>query len=461
MSSGQPSLSPAPAQRNAWKRWFFVGCLIAMFLGGAWWSTMHKSGLGATPNVSPRDAEVSQISFSDPDTLNVPQSTVRSMRLATRNARVAVQPSTLKLTGWLWVDPNELVHVNTRFPGEVIKIGMMSDGSRTLRAGDTIQAGQLLAIIWSKEIGEKKSDLVDALSQLSLHEAIYKTLKEPGIAASVPRTKIDEMQRSYESDLIEVERLRRTLRSWRLGEHELAEIEEEAERFHKLVMQPPGKQSEPLPSSKIDESWAEIDIKSPLDGFILEKNLTVGEIVETDKELFQVANLNRLMVMANIYEEDIPKLTSLPESERQWRVRLTTNPKAKTVTGQIETIGKVVDLRQHTAVVQGWIDNTHGELRIGQFVEALISLPAQPGLVEVPLEGLIDDGPRKFVILALDDSLTKLERREVAVVSRSKNSVLVRGDGPFAIRDGDRILIRGVLELSSTLDRLKPPVDTP
>ncbi len=399
-----------------------------------------------------------EVSLTAPETLSIPEATVRSMQLSARLARTASQPSTLKLSGRLMLDPNELVHVNSRFPGEVIRVGMLPDRKRQLRAGDPVKAGQLLAIIWSKEIGEKKSDLVDALSQLALHEAIFKTLKDPGISDAVPRRSIEEGRRNYESDLIEVERLRRTLQSWRLSEEELAEIEREAQRFHKWVMRPVDKDNLEKPPSRIDESWAEIDIRSPLDGVILEKNLTVGDIIRTDQDhdLFKVADLSRLVVAANVYEEDIPTLTALPDDQRTWQVRLTTNPQAPVMSGQIESIGKVIDPNQHTAIVQGWIDNSQGELRVGQFVEALVSLPAQPGLTEIPLAGLIDDGPRKLVIVALDDSLTRLQRREVSVVNRSKNAVLVRGDGPLAIQEGDRILVRGVLELSNVLDRLQP-----
>lgn len=440
-----------------------IAVLAALILGGAWWSSALKSGFGAVSSIPAQEAEAPQISFAAPDTLNVPEATVRTMRLLVRPAHAASHPSMLKLSGRLMLDPNELVHVNTRFPGEVIKVGMMPGRNRQLRAGDPVKAGQLLAIIWSKEIGEKKSDLVDALSQLALHEAIFKTLKDPGISDAVPRRSVEEARRNYESDLIEVERLRRTLRSWRLGEKELAEIEQEAERFHKRVARPTGKEEPLQPPNKTDESWAEIDIMSPLDGIILEKNLTVGDIVRPDQDhdLFKVADLSRLVVAANVYEEDIPTLTNLPDDQRTWQVRLTTNPNAAVVSGQIESIGKVIDPNQHTAIVQGWIDNAHGELRVGQFVEALISLPAQTGLTEIPLEGLIDDGPRKFVIVALDDSLTRLERREVVVERRSKNTALVRDEGPLAIREGDRVLVRGVLELSSTLDRLKPPAKTP
>ncbi len=38
-----------------------------------------------------------------------------------------------------------------------MELGKVADGSRTLRFGDTVKEGQLLAVVWSRELGEKKS----------------------------------------------------------------------------------------------------------------------------------------------------------------------------------------------------------------------------------------------------------------------------------------------------------------
>lgn len=426
-----------------------VGCAAL----GVWWA-LRQSGLGAATATPSAPAETVDAVYSSPETLVIPQGVVKSMRLSAAIAEESHQPQMLRLTGRLMYDPNQLVHVNARFGGEVIRIGETKEG-RPLRVGDHVEKGQLLAIVWSKEIGEKKSDLVDALSQLALHEVIYKSLKALEKTGAVPKRSIDEMERLYESDLIQVERYRRTLRSWKVDESELAEVEQEAQKFHERVLQP-DQDHQLQPPSKIDQSWAEIDIKSPLSGVILEKNLTIGDIVDTNDDLFKVADLSKLVVMANIFEDDIPTLISIPPDQRTWQIRLMSTPKSPTVTGKIELIGNVIDTNQHTAVVQGWIENHHEELRVGQFVEAIVSLPPRPDEIEIPLSGLIDDGPKKFVMIALDDKMTRIQRREVFVERRSPDAAFVRGDGPKALHAGERVLVKGVLELSGVLDKLRP-----
>ena len=113
-----------------------------------------------------------------------------------------------------------------------VAAGAQSPPDPALRVGDHVTKGQLLAIVWSKDIGEKKSDLVDALSQLARDEMQLKRLQslDPGVVAVKD---VREAQRQRESDLINVETAERTLRSWRLTQEEIDVARTEAEKIHK------------------------------------------------------------------------------------------------------------------------------------------------------------------------------------------------------------------------------------
>ena len=227
----------ATTSRSHWKRLLqtigILGVLaVAVINGPAWWSTR------ATDRDTDAKSEKPQLEHAadGSESLIVPTDTVRGMKLASRVVARTEQTKPLRLTGQLMLDPIRLVHVSSRFDGEVVRIeewpAMEKAAARRLRIGDRVQKGQLLAVVWSKEIGEKKSDLVDALSQLALHEMTYKKLKSLEKSGGVPQRTIDEMQQTVESNIIQVERLRRTLRSWRLDEIELTEVEAEAQRIH-------------------------------------------------------------------------------------------------------------------------------------------------------------------------------------------------------------------------------------
>ncbi len=316
--------------------------------------------------------------------------------------------------------------------------------------GDRVKKGQLLAVIWSKEIGEKKSDLVDALSQLMQHQTTYNNLKSIEKTGALPQRSIDEMRRIVESDIIQVERLRRTLRSWRLDDAELKAVEAEAMRVHNQslkILNP--SQGETKSDSPIERNWAEVDIRSPIDGEILELNLAVGDMVSSTDDLFKIADLSRLIVMANAYEEDLPALKRLPENQRSWVVKLVSQPADPEYLGEIGSIGSVIDPNQHTAIVQGWIDNAKGDLRVGQFVEAVVKIPNETELVEFSNRAIIDEGATKYVFVALEKDLRRVQRREVRLQRRTAQKVYVPAAGPGSVKPGEQVLVRGLLELSS------------
>jgi cobalt-zinc-cadmium efflux system membrane fusion protein len=429
-----------------------------------WWPTpkAKKAVASEESEESPSPATEGrcvQLARGTTDTLEVAPATVNSMHLTSALVAPANHPDQLRLTGQLTLDPARLVHVHSRFAGEVIRMGTFTVGTtaRPIRVGDRVTKGQTLAVLWSKEVGEKKSDLVDALSRLAMHQALFRNLKSLESSGAVPQRSISEMQRNYEQDMIEIERLRRTLRSWRLDESDLTEIEAEAKRIHTQASasaeapapsKAPAGNSHPLDAAK----WAEFEIKAPFDGVILEQNLTTGDIVGTDVDIFKIADVSRLHITANIYEDELPDLLRLPEDQRRWSVRLLADPNGPATEGDIHTIGCVIDPSQHTAIVQGAIDNPDGRLRVGQFVEATINLPSPTQLAEIPVQAVIDDGPKKYVFVADDESLTRLQRREANIVRRTSKAVYVAADSDRGLRSGERVLTSGVIELSLVLD---------
>ena len=120
------------------------------------------------------------------------------------------------MPGLLLLDPNRMVRVHARFPGELVSLGVVqtddapTDHSRrhTLRYGDKVVKGQIMAIVASKDIGEKKSELVSALVQSAIDKKLlskYEAL-QPG---AVPNRTIQDTRRKYEADLIAVAKVER------------------------------------------------------------------------------------------------------------------------------------------------------------------------------------------------------------------------------------------------------------
>ena len=275
------------------------------------------------------------------------------------------RPGPLRLTGTLVIDPNRLSRVHARFAGQVMELGRFESPAgqeppRPLRYGDAVKKDQLLAVVWSREIGEKKSDLINATTKLAFCRTQLEHLSslEPGV---IPAKRLMDARREYESALIAAARAERTLRSWRLSEHEIAQVLAEAERA------PNTEQSKQTPAG---DQWARLEIRAPLDGVILEQNVSVGDLVKVGHDLFKVADLSTLGVMADVYEEDLPLIESLAATDRNWTIYVASHTQSVGIAGKFDVIGQVVDPRKHTTTVCGWVSNAGGDLRIGQLIQA-------------------------------------------------------------------------------------------
>ena len=180
--------------------------------------------------------------------------------------------------------------------------------------------------------------------------------------------------------------------------------------------------------SAMEEKWSNVVLEAAMDGIIVERNVHVGETVTDNTiNLFQVADVNRLLVLATVHEDDLPALNEfMQKGTRTWKVARGRG--GETVTGQIAEIGYLIDPNEHSAVVKGWIDRPK-VFRAGQFVTATVELPPPDG-VEVPMEAVVDDGLQSIVIVQDPNTPDHFTMRRVQVLQRYEKVVFVRSK-PF------------------------------
>ena len=383
----------------------------------------------------------------------VPQAIAQRMNLRTAVVAEPTRPIHLPpLQGCLALNNNNLWRLHSRFAGEVVSIGSEPSGPdaptasaslqstpRIPRVGDRVKAGDLLAVVWSKELGEKKSELVDAISKLRMEERTLLKLHEAFLSGSVPERSWREAERNVESDRIAVDRAERTLRSWRLTESEIAAIRAEADQLSE-----PGS---PRPDSS---RWARVSVLAPHDGVILEKNIAVGDIVDTAADLFKIGDLSDLAIWVHVYEEDLPLLQAMTQPIPCSVA--TANHADPMHSGVLESISPMIDSSQHTALVTGRIRNPDGLLKIGQFVAVSVTFTVSPDELELPVDAVVEDGRESIVFIQSTGDETRFVRTPVRVTRRFRDGVCVRADG--SVRIGDRVVTSGSLLLHDAMDDL-------
>jgi cobalt-zinc-cadmium efflux system membrane fusion protein len=206
----------------------------------------------------------------------------------------------------------------------------------------------------------------------------------------------------------------------------------------------------------------------------------MGEMVTDNTiNLFQIADVSRILVTANCPEDLVPTLEALTPSQSKWTVQTAGAPSAG-LAGTIDEISYLIDQNQHTAVIKGYVDNPGKHIRGGQYVTATVDIPPPADVVEIPTDAVVDDGKQSLVFVQPDAAKHCFTMRRVHVTHRFDNTVFVR-DTPIPkaeqltaleaeegllpqepLRPGDRVLTIGSLELKRVvLDRESRPQQTP
>ena len=190
-----------------------------------------------------------------------------------------------------------------------------------------------------------------------------------------------------------------------------------------------------------------IDVLAPADGFILARNITPGQHFDRNAEFYRIADLSRVWVAAEVYEQEAQYLrpggtaqVALRYQGRRFPARITDS------LPQSEAGGGTVKLRLE-------VDNPGFVLRPEMLVD--VELPVRlPAAVTVPLDALVDSGAHARVYVERAEGL--FEPREVETGWRFGERVeILRG-----VRPGERVVVAATFLVDSE-SRLKTPASAP
>jgi cobalt-zinc-cadmium efflux system membrane fusion protein len=406
---------------------------------------------------------------------------------------VAQAPSRMRplvLPGSTAIDPSRLARIRARFaPARVVELGQTWDYSRKsgqtefreLRPGDTVSKGDILGIFHSVDVGSKKNDLLDALVQLELDQKIMDRVEANKYA--VPEVMYLTQVRAVQGDRNAINRALNNLKLWDIPQDEIDALNAEAKkisadqnswsrtpegRWVKGEKQAPGGTGD---SEKEKENpWGRVTLRAPFDGVIIERNVHKDEmVVDNTVNLFQIADVRKLLVIANCQEDALPTLEALQGADRKWTVRTVGAESATGLSGTIDEIGYLIDPNQHTAVIKGYVENPGQKIRAGQYVTATVNIPPPSDVVEIPTDALVEDGKQSLVFVQPDAASHQFTMRRVQVTHRFDRSVFVRKtpipkeeqlsareaeEGLLPkepLRPGERVLLAGAVELKAAL----------
>ena len=184
----------------------------------------------------------------------------------------------------------------------------------------------------------------------------------------------------------------------------------------------------------------QLELKAPIDGVIIERNATVGELVDKGREVFTISDPTQLWAIAEIKERDIAAVkvgqeatfTVLPYPQELFR-------------GKVILVGNQVEAASRTLEVRIGVDNADGRLKPGMFADVGIVTTILDNVLLIPDSALQTDGDSQIVFVALDGN--KFEKRVVKLGEEQQGRVQVLA----GLKAGEQIATEGSFILKSEM----------
>ena len=188
-----------------------------------------------------------------------------------------------------------------------------------------------------------------------------------------------------------------------------------------------------------------IKIVAPVDGFVLARNVSPGQKFERDTEWYRIADLRRIWILADVFENDAQYL------HPGMHVRVSLPNQGKTLAGRVSDVLPQFDAATRTLKVRLEVENPGYVLRPDMFVDVELPVAFSRALV-VPTSAVIDSGLKKTVFVERGEGF--FTPRLVETGRRYDDQVeIVKGLEP-----GERIVISGNFLINSE-SRLKEAAD--
>ena len=317
----------------------------------------------------------------------------------------------ISATAVIELNSDRLSKVSPRMSGKIIKV--------LANQGDRVGPNQPLAYFDSPEIDLTWTDYLKAKSRLELAEGNLKreeTLFEKRVSPEKDVLKARQELRETEADL------NLTKEKFRILGIDMSKFEEK----------------------KTNGEHPLIPISSPIGGVVIEKNVSQGEVVGPEKNLFVVADLSNLWVVIDILEKDVGFI----KSGMVAKVSVTAFPE-KAFRGKISYTGDMIDEKTRTAKARVTVDNSSGLLKPGMF--ATVSIDSAKGSTEkviaVPEEAVLMEGSIRYVFIQTGPESFK--RRDI-IPGRTASKKVVVTEG---LKEGDVIVAARAFVLKSEMKK--------
>ncbi|MBI3357736.1 MAG: efflux RND transporter periplasmic adaptor subunit [Nitrospirae bacterium] len=307
---------------------------------------------------------------------------------------------------------NELAEVTTLIRGRVVKVHV--------DVGADVKKNALLAMLHSTDLGVAEGAYLKAGARLHEAELAYERARDLHQHKAVSQAELQRREAEMKTARAEFHEAQNRLELLGVPRQEL----ERLDREHTIK--------------------PDVPLRAPFDGRVIMRNITRGEVVETQQKLFTVADLSDVWVMANVPEKDVQYI----RKDQKVDVIVSAYPHA-IIPGTITYIGDVLDPATRTMRLRVTVPNHDRLLKPEMFATVRIYAAPTPDALTVPLAA-VQNGPTGKMVF-VQRGTNEFEARPVKLGNEQGEVVTVL-EGVSA---GEQVVTKGSFVLKSEMERHK------
>jgi len=310
--------------------------------------------------------------------------------------------SQLTGTGKVQFNEDRTVRILAPLPGQVVDFHSV--------VGDPIQKDQVLFSIKSREVASLVTDYLESQRDVDLAQKTYNMNKDLFDHQAASRISVQQA----ESDLAKAN----------------THVARGEEALRVLGI-------DPREAVKDGGLRSLVPVHAPMDGTLIERNLTPGQYVQADSTaLLTIADLSSVWVLVDVFERDI----HLVRVGQKVQVVAAAYPDRR-FPASVERISDKVDPDSRTLKVRLLVSNPNLLLKPEMFITSSLDLSAGGSVMSVPAGAVFTENGKSYVFAAKTDR--RFERRLIVAAPDAEGRLRVTS----GLHAGERIVTDGAMLL--------------
>ena len=318
---------------------------------------------------------------------------------------------TVRLPGEVVYNTDRIAHVSPMVAGRVQQV--------YVSVGDRVVAGQIMAVLASRELAAARSEYLAAVAKLELaRENLGREKRLLSDKVGTTRAAAAARQAYREAD---IERTQAVNALFALG-YSREQVTQTA--------------------AIEDKDFSIYELRAPLSGIVTQRHITIGEVVglETADVPFVVADLSSVWVNLTVYQRDLAQVRAGMPVTIQFSSGIPDAP------GTVAFVSPALDETTRTATARVVLKNPHADWRPGLFVSGLIETGSETAAIVVPNSALTELDGETVVFVQTDGGF---ESRKV----RQGRATLAAVEIIDGLAEGERYAANNVLALKAETNR--------